>query len=97
LQTFLPGSIAGAAAAYAEREPGRSAHRLDTTSGANEQRSIAEIAYEFGFASDAHFSRTFRQQFGYSPREAGLGMGHGIHDWAESVDGEAGLHCTASG
>lgn len=35
-----------------------------------ERRGIAEIAYEFGFVSDAHFSRAFRQRFGYSPRDA---------------------------
>jgi AraC-like DNA-binding protein len=39
---------------------------------AAERRSIADIAYGFGFVSDAHFSRSFRQHFGYSPREARL-------------------------
>lgn len=34
-----------------------------------EQRTIASIAYGYGFASSAHFTRAFRKQFGYSPRE----------------------------
>jgi acetamidase/formamidase/AraC-like DNA-binding protein len=32
-------------------------------------RSISEIAYRYGFADSAHFSRSFRQRFGTSPRE----------------------------
>jgi len=32
-------------------------------------RSISEIAYRTGFADSAHFSRSFRQRFGTSPRE----------------------------
>jgi AraC-like DNA-binding protein len=41
-----------------------------------ERRSIADIAYDFGFVSDAHFSRAFRQQFGYSPSSARRAIGH---------------------
>ncbi len=33
-------------------------------------RRIGEIAYDAGFADEAHFSRLFRQRFGISPREA---------------------------
>lgn len=43
---------------------------------ANGRRTIADIAYECGFVSDAHFSRAFRQAFGVMPREVranGLG------------------------
>lgn len=36
---------------------------------ANQRRTIADIAYDCGFASEAHFSRTFRQTFGAMPRE----------------------------
>lgn len=32
-------------------------------------RSIGEIAYSWGFSDVAHFSRTFRERFGVSPRE----------------------------
>lgn len=32
--------------------------------------SIAQIAYAWGFSDHAHFSRSFRKEFGYSPREA---------------------------
>lgn len=39
-----------------------------------ETRSISEIAYQYGFVSDAHFSRTFRQKFGFSPRDVRVGL-----------------------
>ena len=39
-----------------------------------ETRSIGEIAYQYGFTSDAHFSRVFRQKFGFSPRDARIGL-----------------------
>jgi AraC family transcriptional activator of tynA and feaB len=32
-------------------------------------RSIAEIAYSWGFSNQAHFSRAFRLEFGISPRQ----------------------------
>lgn len=32
-------------------------------------RTVGEIAYSWGFSDVAHFSRTFRQRFGVSPRE----------------------------
>jgi AraC-like DNA-binding protein len=31
--------------------------------------SVTQTAYEAGFADSAHFSRTFRENFGFSPRE----------------------------
>lgn len=41
-----------------------------------EQRRIAEIADDFGFASEAHFSRAFRRRFGYTATEIrGRGFG----------------------
>lgn len=38
----------------------------DATGG----RTIGEIAFGHGFASDAHFSRAFRRRFGMAPRDA---------------------------
>jgi AraC-like DNA-binding protein len=55
----------------------------------NERRSIADVAYEYGFVSDAHFSRAFRQQFGYSPREARLGA-HGLAEIGTVESAEEG-------
>jgi AraC-like DNA-binding protein len=34
------------------------------------RRSLARIAEDHGFESSAHFSRAFRQQYGYCPRDA---------------------------
>lgn len=31
--------------------------------------TIADISYQYGFASPTHFSRQFRSRFGYSPSE----------------------------
>ncbi|VWC55384.1 AraC family transcriptional regulator [Burkholderia lata] len=30
---------------------------------------IADLAWRYGFASDKHFSRSFKAEFGHSPRE----------------------------
>ncbi len=32
-------------------------------------QSLTEVAYSAGFSDSAHFSRTFRENFGFSPRE----------------------------
>jgi AraC-like DNA-binding protein len=48
--------------------------------------SIMELARSFGFASEAHFSRTFRDRFGYSPRRARNGGGHDIDALAALAD-----------
>jgi AraC-like DNA-binding protein len=39
-----------------------------------ETRNIGEIAYQYGFVSEAHFSRVFRQKFGFNPRHARIGL-----------------------
>jgi len=50
-------------------------------------RKIFEIAYEWGFGSEAHFSRAFRKTFGMTPRETRSIMretasaGAGLQDW----------------
>jgi len=41
----------------------------DLSNPTEAHRSISEIAYRCGFVDSAHFSRTFRQRFGMSPRE----------------------------
>jgi AraC-like DNA-binding protein len=51
-----------------------------------ETRSIGEIAYRYGFISDAHFSRVFRQKFGFSPRDVRIGLP--IPDDANADDDE---------
>ena len=43
--------------------------RVDLEDPASASRSIAEIAYSWGFSDPANFSRLFRRQFGLSPRE----------------------------
>ena len=37
---------------------------------ANRRRKIADIAFAYGFTSEAHFSRTFRRAFGMTPSDA---------------------------
>ena len=44
----------------------------EITAPAKDRRRIAEIAYGWGFRNEAAFSRSFRQAFGVSPREARL-------------------------
>src|SRR5690606_36025498 len=35
---------------------------------------VAAIAYKWGFVSQAHFSRVFKQQYGLTPKEARAGV-----------------------
>jgi AraC-like DNA-binding protein len=51
-----------------QRRLGRIRQILEGRKG-NEHR-ISTLAFEYGFKSESHFSRAFRQAFGYSPREA---------------------------
>ncbi len=46
-------------------------HRLQLAAQrlANDQESLAQIAYALGFASPSHFSSSFRQRFGVTPRD----------------------------
>lgn len=39
-----------------------------------ETRGIGAVAYRYGFVSEAHFSRVFRQKFGLSPRDVRVRM-----------------------
>jgi AraC-like DNA-binding protein len=58
----------GGVAAFIQRRRLRRVHSL--LIDPREQRRIAEIAHQYGFTNEAHFSRAFRRAFGYSPREA---------------------------
>ena len=40
----------------------------DLRDGARQGESLTEIAFRWGFSDSAHFSRTFRAQYGQSPR-----------------------------
>jgi AraC-like DNA-binding protein len=46
---------------------------------------ISEIAGRFGFVSDAHFSRAFRDRYGYNPRRARDGKVNGLDQLATVV------------
>ena len=50
-----------------QRRLARSCAELSNPAEAD--RSVSEIAYRCGFGDAAHFSRTFREHFGVSPRE----------------------------
>lgn len=50
--------------------------RDDLRSAALAGRSISTIAYRWGFASPAHFSRAFRARFGLSPRAYRAALRH---------------------
>ena len=54
-------------------------------------RQISDIAGEFGFISDAHFSRSFRKRYGYNPRKAREGQPTGWDEMATMVDYYAGV------
>jgi AraC-like DNA-binding protein len=47
----------------------------EITSPTHTHRSIADLAYSWGFGNEAAFSRAFRRMFGMSPREARSGAG----------------------
>jgi AraC-like DNA-binding protein len=51
---------------------------------------IADIAGDFGFASDVHFSRTFRERYGYNPRRTRNGRANGWRELAAAVGTHAG-------
>lgn len=53
-------------------------------------RTIFDIAGDFGFSSEAHFSRTFRQRYGYSPRSARQRKASELDDLARVVDSHGG-------
>ncbi|MBB4865705.1 AraC-like DNA-binding protein [Pseudomonas nitritireducens] len=56
-------------AAYVQLRRLSKAHEL-LQADLGRQHRVSALAFRFGFKSDAHFSRTFRAAFGYSPTEA---------------------------
>lgn len=66
---------------------------LAITNPAQANHRINEIAFDFGFTSEAHFSRAFRRTFGVSPTEARLsgtlavpsGPGTFVNDWMRAL------------
>jgi len=67
----------------------------EITAPARDRRRIAEIAYGWGFRNEAAFSRSFRQAFGVSAREARLaGAERAGSMAAQAQDGEADVPAT---
>lgn len=61
--------IDGGVAAYVQNR--RLHHCFDLLCrGRGGHRRIADLAFDYGFSSESHFSRAFRQRFGISPSEA---------------------------
>jgi AraC-like DNA-binding protein len=58
----------GGVAAFIQQRRLKRAHAILTDP--RDRRRIAEVAEQYGFVSGAHFSRAFRNAFGYSPSEA---------------------------
>lgn len=58
---------------YVQRRRLEAVHVL--LSDADETRSLAALAEDFGFSSHAHFSTAFRRRFGYAPRDLRMGGG----------------------
>ncbi|PTL78875.1 helix-turn-helix domain-containing protein [Vitiosangium sp. GDMCC 1.1324] len=59
-----------------------------------EHRRIADIAYDYGFTNEAHFSRAFRRRFGYAPKEVrGAGLGRRMQGLAPSSGAGADTEC----
>jgi AraC-like DNA-binding protein len=57
-------------AAYIRARRLEAVHKLLTST--EERRAISALAYQFGFNSEAHFSKVFRKRYGYSPRDLRL-------------------------
>ncbi|HWK53017.1 MAG TPA: helix-turn-helix domain-containing protein [Hyphomicrobiales bacterium] len=60
--------VGGVRAYVQERRLRRSAEEL--TAPLNSKRHVYEIAFDWGFGSEAHFSRAFKRRFGVSPSDA---------------------------
>jgi acetamidase/formamidase/AraC-like DNA-binding protein len=67
-------------------------------------RSVSEIAFGYGFSDAAHFSRSFRDRFGLSPRafrqqqaerQSGLGVKAGQRGWPQDAIAQLRPHRAA--
>ncbi len=58
----------GGVAAFIQKRRLKRIHEI--LADRRDRRRISEIAYQYGFVSEAHFSRAFRLAFGYCPRDA---------------------------
>ncbi|MBK1838741.1 helix-turn-helix domain-containing protein [Azospirillum sp. YIM B02556] len=56
-----------------------------------ERRRIGEIAFAYGFSSEAHFSRAFRRAFGCSPSEMRAGASAGPMNGPVRLDAADGI------
>lgn len=79
--------LGGVAHYVQQRRLLRAFHAL--ASPANRRLRVAEVATRSGFASEAHFSRTFRAAFGLTPRDA-RAMAGGALAQAAGAGGKAG-------
>jgi AraC-like DNA-binding protein len=52
-------------------------------------RGIADIAGDFGFVNDAHFSKVFKRRYGYSPRHARNRNTAALHELTALIDTHA--------
>ncbi|PRA32874.1 helix-turn-helix domain-containing protein [Pseudomonas poae] len=58
----------GVATYIQQRRLNRARVIIQSDTGARQR--VSALAFQLGFKSDAHFSRSFKQAFGYSPKEA---------------------------
>lgn len=58
----------GVAAYIQQRRLRKIRHILESAQGRGKR--ISSVAFEFGFKTESHFSRAFRDAFGFSPRDA---------------------------
>ncbi|HEX3862782.1 MAG TPA: acetamidase/formamidase family protein, partial [Stellaceae bacterium] len=76
----------------------------DLANGAEAHRSVSDIAFGYGFSDAAHFSRSFRDRFGLSPkafrqqqaeRLSGLGVRAGQRGWPQDAIAQLRPHRSA--
>ena len=77
----------------------------DLANRAEAHRSVSDIAFNYGFSDAAHFSRSFRDRFGLSPRTfrqqqaerlSGLGVKAGQRGWPQAAIAQLRSHRPAA-